>query len=439
MRTDWVEVGLGTICDFIGGGTPSKSNPEYWAGEIQWASIKDLKGSFLIRTEDSISEEGLKNSASNLALEGDIILATRINPGRPIISKIRVAINQDLKIVKPLLEFSPRFLFYLFKEIEPKVLKLSSGTTVLGINLANLKSIAVPLPPLPEQRAIVARIEELFSELDHAVSSLKSAQAKLDIYRQAVLKKAFEGGFTKGENWEWKGITEIISNEKYSIKAGPFGSSLKKEFYTESGFKVYGQEQVISGDPFLGDYFIGKSKYNELKTCSVQPGDILISLVGTVGKVLILPENALPGIINPRLIKITLDDQVYNRRFFKYYFESSKVKSLYKMDASGTTMDVLNLGVIKRIPFPLPPTIQEQEQIVQEIESRLSVADKLAETIQTNLQKSEALRESILKKAFEGRLLSESEVEACRKEVDWEPAERLLERIKQEKSKSKKL
>ena len=101
---------------------------------------------------------------------------------------------------------------------------------------------------------------------------------------------------------------------------------------------------------------------------------------------------------------------------------------------TGTAIKRIILKKIKQTKIPLPP-IQEQTQIVQEIESRLSVADKLAETILTSLQKAEALRQSILKKAFEGRLLSDAEVEACRKEADWEPVEKLLERIKQEKRK----
>jgi hypothetical protein len=102
--------------------------------------------------------------------------------------------------------------------------------------------------------------------------------------------------------------------------------------------------------------------------------------------------------------------------------------------SGSTAQQAIYLRDIKKIDVKLP-SIEEQTQIVQEIESRLLVADKLVETIQTNVQKAEALRQSILKKAFEGRLLSEAEVEACRKEADWEPAERLFERIKSEKKK----
>ena len=128
-------------------------------------------------------------------------------------------------------------------------------------------------------------------------------------------------------------------------------------------------------------------------------------MVGTVGKVLILPLNCQEGVINPRLIKITLDKEVYLNKFFKYYFESSYVKNLYSGKAQGTTMDVLNLGIIKTIPFPLP-SIEEQHQIVEILESKLTVCDKMEETISQSLQQAETLRQSILKRAFEGKLIN---------------------------------
>ena len=280
------------------------------------------------------------------------------------------------------------------------------------VSFDEISDYPILLPPIDEQERIVAKIEELFSELDTGVESLKKAQAQLKTYRQAVLKAAFEGKLTNeniidGElpnGWSLTKIVDLAKSEKHALKAGPFGSSLKKEFYVESGYKIYGQEQVINGNLFFGDYYISDEKYEELKSNRIQPGDVLISLVGTVGKVLVLPENAVPGIINPRLIKISLNRDIYLPSFFKYYFESSTVKSFYGSKAQGTTMDVLNLGIIKTIPFPLC-SIDEQQRIVEEIESRLSVCDKLEETIAASLKQSEALRQSILKQAFEGKLI----------------------------------
>lgn len=355
------------------------------------------------------------------------------------------------------------------------------------------------LPPLNEQHRIVAKIEELFSELEKGVESLKTAREQLKVYRQSVLKAAFEGRLTESwrqehskelesatellacikaerearfeaqltewqqavETWEaeggkasgikkptkpkklkelpplttdelailpepprgwaWVKVDTVSGDNRFAIKAGPFGSALKKEFYVPSGYKIYGQEQVISGDAKFGDYFVSEEKYQELISCAIKPQDILISLVGTVGKVLILPADAQAGIINPRLIKISPNLGYYSPVFFKYYFESAFLKGLYKTETHGATMDVLNLGIIQSLPFPLC-SMDEQHQIVQEIESRFSVVEKMEQTIDESLQKAEALRQSILKRAFEGKLVPQN--------PDDEPASELLARIR---------
>jgi type I restriction enzyme S subunit len=320
-----------------------------------------------------------------------------------------------LRLMRPLESIDSKFLnlyltlFYCSGEI----VKYQAGSN----NLRNLKfpdylKIDIPIPPLSEQQAIVSKIEELLSELENGKQQLLNAQQQLKVYRQSLLKWAFEGKLTHPdvkegelpEGWKWVKITDLVENNKHALKAGPFGSSLKKEFYVETGYKIYGQEQVIIDNAFFGDYYIDEAKYQELKTCRIKPFDILISLVGTVGKVLILPENCMEGVINPRLIKISLNRLVYLPKFFKYYFESSSVKSHYKSEAQGTTMDVLNLGIIKKIPFPLT-SIEEQQQIISELESKLTVCDKIEETISQGLQQAESLRQSILKMAFEGRLV----------------------------------
>lgn len=225
-----------------------------------------------------------------------------------------------------------------------------------------------------------------------------------------MLKEALEGRLTQAfreekglPDWKTISITQAIVQRKNALKAGPFGSALKKECYVPSGYKVYGQEQVIANNENIGNYYIDEEKYQELISCAIAPHDILISLVGTVGKVLVLSDNCLPGIINPRLIKVTLDEKIMMPYFFKYYFESAYLKSLYKKKAHGATMDVLNMGMIKELPFPLCD-IQEQGQVIKEIESRLSVCDSIEQTVDIALQQAEAMRQSILKEAFEGTL-----------------------------------
>ena len=357
---------------------------------------------------------GLNGFHTEYFIESPKLIIGRVGAkcGVTCITKPKAWVTDNALIVDPIIsDFDLKF-FQLKLEYE-NLNKLSVSTAQPVISGSKIYEYEILLPPLSDQQLIVSKIEELLSDLDNGKQQLLTAQQQLKVYRQSLLKWAFEGKLTNKnvkegglpKGWTWVKITDLIENNKHSLKAGPFGSSLKKEFYVQYGYKIYGQEQVISDDAFLGDYFISEDKFQELKACKIKPLDILISLVGTVGKVLILPENCKEGVINPRLIKISLNKDKYLHKFFKYYFESSYVKNFYGAKAQGTTMDVLNLGIIKTIPFPLP-SLKEQQLIVDELESKLAVCDKIEETISQSLLQAESLRQSILKKAFEGKLVS---------------------------------
>ena len=179
--------------------------------------------------------------------------------------------------------------------------------------------------------------------------------------------------------------------------------SIKKESYSieEKIKNVNKYQKIIKYNMNINKE--EEEKFQELITCKVAPKDVLISLVGTVGKVLVLSDNCKTGIINPRLIKVSLDKRKMLPCFFKYYFESGYLRSQYKEKAHGATMDVLNMGIIKELPFSWCP-IDEQRQVVAEIESRMTTCDSIEQTVDTALSQTEALRQSILKEAFEGRL-----------------------------------
>jgi type I restriction enzyme, S subunit len=193
------------------------------------------------------------------------------------------------------------------------------------------------------------------------------------------------------EVWECVPIASLGDGKVPPVKAGPFGSSITKSQYVSSGYKVYGQEQVIRGDYLYGDYFISARKYRELESCAVRPGDILLSLVGTLGKLLEIPDEAPQGVINPRLLRLSLDRQRILPRFLKYLFESEGVQTRLERQAQGGTMGVLNASVFQRFRIALPP-LKEQRAIA----TALSDVDALLEALDRLIGKKRDIKQATM-------------------------------------------
>ncbi len=196
-------------------------------------------------------------------------------------------------------------------------------------------------------------------------------------------------------SWTWCFFEDLAGPCNYPLKAGPFGSALKKEFYVEKGYKIYGQEQVIANDPFIGNYYIDKTKFDQLNSCEVAPGDILISLVGTVGRVLVLPEGIETGIINPRLIKLSLTKKV-DRSYIQYYFQSPMLLNFISDNCQGSTMNIINLKILKQVPIPLPP-LEEQKRIIAKVKQLMTLCDQLEQQLTQSYSDAEKLMHATVK------------------------------------------
>ena len=218
----------------------------------------------------------------------------------------------------------------------------------------------------------------------------------------------------------------LVPGVKNAIKRGPFGSAIKKAFFVPHGYKVYEQGNVIYNDFDRGSYFIDQRKFEELKDFEVHPGDVLMSCSGTVGKIAIVPESIQPGVINQALLKITLDDGIVDTPYFVYLLRS-RIEEIMLANTRGSAMvNISSVKDLRQIPFPFS-SLPEQHKIVEEIERHFSVADQIEKTVDHSLKQAERLRQSILKRAFEGKLVPQ--------DPNDEPAEKLLERIKAEKAK----
>ncbi|NWK71143.1 restriction endonuclease subunit S [Bacillus paramycoides] len=185
---NWVWERLGNcILYLIGGGTPPKNNPQYWHGDIPWASVKDLKNDmYLERTVDTITDAGLLNSSSNLIKKGNIIISTRMGLGKIQLNTIDVAINQDLKAVFLLNSSMLReYFYYYYKSLEIK----GTGTTVAGIKQDQLLNILMPIPPIDEQKKIVRRIEDLFGLCDRLQKAIRRQEHDSLVMNRSVFNR----------------------------------------------------------------------------------------------------------------------------------------------------------------------------------------------------------------------------------------------------------
>ena len=182
------------LFEFIGGGTPSKKQKHFWNGKVCWASVKDINGKYLNDTKDRITEEGISNSSTRMAAKGEVLLVTRISPGRVIISNIDVAINQDLKIVRPKLEhLDAEFIYYLFCAYNRDIVEISSGTTVKGVSLSELNNIQVYIPSFQKCHEIVQELDRIYSHTANLTKEIEYILDQIAIEKHAILKRAFEG------------------------------------------------------------------------------------------------------------------------------------------------------------------------------------------------------------------------------------------------------
>jgi len=322
-------------------------------------------------------------------------MATRVGLGKVAINAIPVAINQDLKALYPKNgSLLPRYLLFFLTSIAEKIEREGTGATVKGVTLDYLKRIRVPIPSLPEQERIVS----ILDAAEDLCRLRKQGDRRTADLIPALFDEMFGDPATNPERWPRVPIQDLTVG-KYGIKAGPFGSALKKEFYTSSGYRVYGQEQVIAGDFSIGDYFIDQARFDSLKSCAVSPGDLLISLVGTIGRAVVVPEGVAPGIINPRLIKITPNPKLVESVFLVEFLAQTGIQESLKRSAHGGTMDVLNAGILKLIRVPLPPLSLQQHFAacvagIRALEAKQAVARR----------RLDDLLQSLLHRAFQGEI-----------------------------------
>lgn len=371
---------------------------------IQLADIGD--GEFKDKSSKYITLETAERLHCTFLEKGDILIARLPEPlGRACIFPLEgayiTAVDIAILRIKDI-SINPQYIMYLINSstFRSQIKQYESGTTRKRISRKNLEKIEFSLPNLEIQNRIVARIEELFSELNKAVDTLKTTKEQLAVYRQAVLKDAFDNAQAMCERFT--PIEELLVTDRKGMSTGPFGTMLKKHEHKTTGVPMLGIENIDSGKFIDGNkIFVTPEKAAELKSFALKSGDIIISRSGTVGELCVVPPRMEGALLSTNLMRVSLDCQKVLPEYFIYLFQSKgivldQVKELCK----GSTRIFLNQTILKQIQFPIP-NVHEQLQIINTIESRLTFCDNIEKTVDTALAQADAMRQSILKQAFE--------------------------------------
>ena len=364
-KYEWVQLG-----DVIVGkpqyGSGARKVP--YDGKVRYVRITDLTDNGELKPEAPVSPSVIE--PGRFLEAGDLLIARSGSVGRTYLHGnqpgtyqyagylIRFRIDPTKAI--------PEYVYQISKsESWSEWIRSNSKTgTLTNINARQYASFRFPLPPLEVQQEIVAEIEGYQKVID-------GARAVIDNYRPHI---------PIDPDWPVVGITDLVSDNPHSFKAGPFGSALKKESYVPTGYKIYGQEQVIRGDSGFGDYYISSEKYDELQNYRVKAGDVLVSLVGSYGKTLVVPHDFEPGIINPRLAKISLNPKRTIPEFLVSLFVQEIVLEQIEALSHGGTMNILSIKTLKGLRLPMPP-VDVQRTIVEQIEREEAVINGNRELI----------------------------------------------------------
>lgn len=399
---------LGDIFNLIGGGTPTTSIEEYWGNGMPWISSADIDHSGRIDYRRRVTPSGVANSTTNVVPRGTVIVVTRVGLGKVAQLTEDTCFSQDIQALlakETAPAYSSRFLMYQLMFKMQTVKYNGRGTTISGITKKQLADVSLYFPPLPEQERIVSRIEELFSQLDAGVETLKKTKAQLAVYRQAVLKEAFEGRLTASVPIADVRLGDYIETPRY-------GTSKKCSYDYGSGkTAVYRIPNIEHRTGRISHEDIKYSQFteSEMDGIRLKQGDILIirsnGSVSLVGRAAMVYDTDTSCTFAGYLMRLRIkEEKALLPKFLLLYLQSHQAR-IYIENKAKSTSGVHNINSTEISDLQLPLyEIEKQYTIINAIESRLSVCDSIEQTADAALQQAEAMRQSILKDAFEGRL-----------------------------------
>jgi type I restriction enzyme S subunit len=414
---EWPHVRLATLVHRIGGGTPSRKVAEYWGNGIPWFTVADLDDDVSVQSlsssRESITEKGLQNSAAQRVPQGAVVISTRVVVGRVGVAANDLATNQDFCSLIPrnVTTLDSRFLAYFLLSARESLHHQQRGLTILGVPAQTLDALQMPLPSLSEQRLIV-RI------LDQAARLRRlrvGADAKADRILPALYRNIF---LDRASKWPRETLGTCLRKAKGALQSGPFGSHLHNSDFVESGpVRVVGIDNVLNGEFSQGrDRRIALEKYEELKKYTLESGDILVTIMGTVGRCCVFPQLKEPAICTKHVYRIQVDKRLDPEYVSAAIRFDSSVKGQLGRSITGQIVAGITSDDIRRLTLLIPP-MALQNHFATHVRA---LAQQRTERRRASAQ-LDHLFQMLLRDAFSGKLTARwrhAHVSELRREIE---------------------
>lgn len=388
LTVDWNIKTLGEIAEVQSGGTPLKANNKYWSGNIPWYTSGELNETYTRASKSFITQQGLEESNAKLFPKGSLLIGMYDTAALKMSILDRdAAFNQAIAGVKPNENINLKFILYAIDSRRFEILNQRRGVRQKNLSLVKIKSIRLPIPPLLEQKRIVAILDEAFEGIDRAITNTEKNLANIHELFEGYLNAIFT---QKGDGWEEKklgDICELISGQHIDAK----------DYNTNSQGIGY-----LTGPSDFGITYPIISKWTEVPKRTAVLNDILITVKGSgVGKINLLHSNEVA--ISRQLMAVRVKDQ--NIRFI-YAFLSLQF-SYFQFLANGTAIPGISRSDVLCLKTPIP-SLDVQKEVVDSIEQYHCSAQRLEANYRQKIVALNELKQSILQKAFTGELTADT-------------------------------
>lgn len=383
FNEEWVTMKLGNLGKFLGGGTPSTKNSNFWNGDIPWISSSDLteENIYQINSVRFITKDAISQSATKLIPANSILIVSRVGVGKVAVNKTELCTSQDFTNLVACTE-NVVFLAYLIKVETKCLLEFNQGTSIKGFVKSDLVALELKLPLIPEQ----TRIAAFLSAIDEKLTQLKKKKTLLEQYKKGVMQKIFSQELRfKDENgkefpeWEMKKLGEIGT-----FFSGGTPLTTKRQYF---GGKIpFIRSGEINSDQT--EQYITELGLKNSSAKTIEVGDLIYALYGaTSGEVAISKIN---GAINQAILCIRTSEQ----NQFLYYYLLLKKEIIIKTYLQGGQGN-LSAEIIKSLKVPIPSKVEQTK-----IANFLSSLDDKINHCQKQIEKTELWKKGLLQKMF---------------------------------------